>query len=119
MHFVKLNGADTRKKLMPCYPSLDDAETSLCQRVCQHCKVKLKCKFLGYSGGQPTQSKRNVTQSGGVYQPAFLGKLHESISCSSSQRKVVPCDQSGKERVFLEMEMAALLGKNVQVIERR
>lgn len=71
----------------------------------------------GYRGGPSILSKRNVGQSGEVYLLDFLGIFHKVTICSSPQKKVVACDQTENVRAFLEVDMAAMPGRDVDLLE--
>lgn len=98
---------------------LGDAEGRLSQRLCERCKAQPSCLILDYNRGLPTRSKRNPRHSREVCQLCFLEILHKVIICESIQMDVIACDQSGRKRAFLEVELAAMPCRDVELLEKR
>lgn len=88
-HFGKLHRVEARGGLVFRHALLDDAETFLFQRLCEHCKVQPGCVILCYSSGPSTLSRRNAELSGRIYELDFFGKMHEVTVHSSQQKRVV------------------------------
>lgn len=77
------------------------------------------CVVIGFSGDPPILSKRNVGQSGKVYQLSFLGMLNGVTKCSFPQMKVLPCKHSRELLTFMEIEMAVMPGKRCGIARKK
>lgn len=118
-HFGKLQKVKARTKPVTRQALSTMEEPLSFSHSASSAKVQPRYVTLGCSNGPPGLSMRNVGRSGGVYQPDFLRTLHEVIVCASPQKIVVACKQSEKRWNLLQVLMATMPSRDVELLEER